>query len=265
MTPPALSTPTSSTLRPPAATAPGANPAASPRARVLGLLLAGEGLLALAPMAVLGPAIGWPASLDLPAAQQLAAIQSQSGAVAAGYGLYLLYSVAIAPLMAVLAWRLLGRGEAALPWVVSIAVLAGLSALARSLGILRWLTVMPDLAVAHARAGTAGDVATQADLQRLFEALNAYGGGVGELLGVGLFMALSLGALAGAAWRQRALPRPLAGGGLVAAAVLAALLLPAVGVATEVPMALAVSLLSLWMLATGLWLARPGRAAAHIV
>lgn len=34
------------------------------RARALGALLIAEGLLALAPIAILGPAIGWPASLD---------------------------------------------------------------------------------------------------------------------------------------------------------------------------------------------------------
>ena len=42
------------------------------RARALGALLVAEGLLALAPIAILGPAIGWPASLDKPAAEQCA-------------------------------------------------------------------------------------------------------------------------------------------------------------------------------------------------
>lgn len=236
---------------------PGAPDAATarPHARLLGALLVGQGLLSLAPMAVLGPAIGWPASLDLPAAQQLAAIHAQPQAVAAGYGIYLLYSVAIAPLMAVLAWRLLGglRMVQALPWVIAIAVLAGLSTLARSVGILRWLTVMPELAVAHAQ----GDPAARLQVERLFSAVHSYGGGIGELLGVGLFMALALGALAWAAGRARTLPWPLAVLGGLSALLLAGLVLPSVGVPLEVPMVAAVSTLSVWMMATGLWLARP--------
>lgn len=218
------------------------------RARGLGALLIAEGLLALAPMAVLGPAIGWPASLDRPAAEQLGAIAAAPGAVQAGYGLYLLYSVLVAPVLIVLAARVFG--DLRHPLAAIVAAFAALSVLARSIGILRWLTVMPELARAHADA----DPATRTQIERLFDALNAYGGGIGELLGVGLFMAIALGTLVVAAWQRRTLPRPLAAAGAVSALLLAGVLLPALGIAVDVPMAAAVTVLSMWMMATGAWI-----------
>lgn len=216
--------------------------------RALGALLIVEGLLALAPLAVLGPAIGWPASLDQPAAQQLAAIARAPDALALGYGLYLLYSVLVAPLMIALAARCCGGLQH--PLALTVAAFGALSALARSIGILRWLTVMPELAGAHVDA----DPAARGQIERLFDALNAYGGGIGEVLGVSLFMALSLGLLAIGALRTRALPRGLAVGGLVTALALAALVLPHLRIDLPMPVAAAVTLLSLWMWCTGRWL-----------
>ena len=48
------------------------------RARGLGWLLIADALLAFAPVAVLGAAIGWPASLDQPAAEQMALIAANA-------------------------------------------------------------------------------------------------------------------------------------------------------------------------------------------
>lgn len=224
------------------------------RARALGALLIAEGLLALAPIAILGPAIGWPASLDKPAAEQLAAIAAAPGAVTAGYAVYLLYSILIAPVMIALAARL--HGGLASPLGMTVAAFAALSALARSIGILRWLTVMPALATAHAGA----DVAGRAQIEQLFSALTSYGGGIGELLGVSLFMALAVGTLSAGALRQGSLPRPLALGGLACAALLVTPLLPALRLPVAVPMAVVVTLLTVWMLACGAWLLRRRRA-----
>lgn len=218
--------------------------------RGLGLLLIAEALLSFAPLVVLGAAIGWPASLDNPAAQQLAAIATHADAVALGYGLYLLYSVLVAPVMIGLAARACGGLQH--PLALTVAAFGALSALARAIGILRWLTVMPALAAAHATA----DSATRAQIERLFEALNDYGGGIGEVLGVSLFMALSLGTLGVGALRSGALPRWLAAAGLVAALMLAALALPALRIELHMPVAAAVSMLSLWMLCAGVWLLR---------
>jgi hypothetical protein len=230
-------------------------PAATPAAtgasgRGLGWLLIAEALLSFAPVVVLGAAIGWPASLDNPAAQQLAAIARQPDAVALGYGLYLLYSVLVAPLMIGLAAR--ACGGLLHPLAMTVAAFGALSALARAIGILRWLTVMPALAGAHAGA----DPAARAQIERLFDALNDYGGGIGEILGVSLFMALSLGMLGVAAWRRASLPRWLAAAGFAVALMLAALALPVLRIELHMPVAVAVSMLSLWMLCAGVWLLR---------
>jgi hypothetical protein len=211
----------------------------------LGLFLIAEGALALAPLAILGPAIGWPASLDAPAAQQLAAIHAAPGALQLGYGVYLLYSLLIAPLMIVLAARQFGG--LAQPLAATIAAFGVLSALARAIGILRWLTVMPELAAAHAAA----EPAQRALIEQLFAATTAYGGGIGELLGVSLLMAISLGLFTGASLVLRLGATWLNALGLIAALLLAGLALPAFGGPDVVPVAAAVSALSVWMWAAG--------------
>ena len=155
--------------------------------RALGALLIFTALLSFAPLAVLGSAFGWPASLSAPAAEQLAAIHANPGALRLGYGLYLLYSILMAPVMIGLASCVLGSVAPVRSAVVS--GFATLSTLARAIGIARWLTVMPALASAHAAA----DAPTRAQIELLFDAVTKYGGGIGELLGVGLFMSLSLG------------------------------------------------------------------------
>ena len=211
----------------------------------LGLLLIAEALLSFAPLAVLGPAIGWPASLGSPAAQQLAAIGAAPTAVATGYAIYLVYSLLIAPLMIVLAARTFG--SLAHPLAATVAAFGALSALARAIGILRWLTVMPVLATAHAAA----DPATRAQIELVFTATTRYGGGIGEVLGVSLLMAASVATLCAGALRQHALPTWLAALGLIAATALAGMALPTLGLPLAVPTAAAVSLLSVWMLAAG--------------
>jgi Domain of unknown function (DUF4386) len=126
--------------------------------RTLAIALVFLTILGFATMALLGPAIGWPASLRLPPADQLIAISESPAAVALGYWVYLLYSVLIAPVCIALAWRVCadaqGRTGAAAQAVVAWVVL---SSLARCIGILRWLTAMPVLATAHAQ----GDASTR--------------------------------------------------------------------------------------------------------
>jgi len=220
--------------------------------RTLGALLIVEALLMFAPLAILGAAIGWPASLGKPAAEQLAAIQANAGMVTLGYGVYLLYSILIAPLMIGLAAQVLGGLQR--PLAVTVAAFGALSALTRSIGILRWLTVMPALAAAHATA----DPAQRSQIELVFTAINSYGGGIGEILGVALFMALSLGTLCVAALFNGGMPRWLAVMGVLSAALLACLAIPVLGGAAVVPVAAAVSLLSAWMIAAGVWALRRG-------
>ena len=138
---------------------------------------------------------------------------------------------------------------------------AALSVLARSIGILRWLTVMPELSRSHAAAGASG----KAGIEQVFVALNSYGGGIGELLGVSLFAAAAVLLLAIGAWRARAVPHWLSALGVFAALSLFALFLPAMGIAVEAPIALAVTALSVWMWVLGGWLIVKHRAAPRRV
>lgn len=233
-----------------AAAATAATAAAPGRSRTLAVLLITDAVLSIAPVAILGAAIGWPASLDNPAAQQLAAIAAAPGAVAFGYGVYLLYSILIAPVMIGLAARVFGGlGH---PLAATVAAFGALSALARCIGILRWLTVMPLLATAHASA----DPALRQQLEWLFTGITEYGGGIGEVLGVSVFMAASVGTLAIGALLRGGMPPWLAAMGLLSAALLAGLALPVLRGPELVPVVAAVSLLSAWMVAAGVWLWR---------
>lgn len=221
--------------------------------RALGALLIADALLSFAPVVILGAAIGWPASLHKPAAEQLAAIAAAPGGVAFGYGVYLLYSLLVAPVMIGLAARTFGG--LASPLAATVAAFGALSALARAIGILRWLTVMPLLAAAHA----GGDAATQRQVALVFDAVHAYGGGIGELLGVSLFMALSVGLLSIGGRLAGVMPTWLAVPGTVSAVMLGALSAPAFGAPAFMPVAAAVSMLSAWMIAAGVWCLRGSR------
>ena len=218
-------------------------------------LLIGTALLSFAPIAILGPAIGWPASLRAPAADQLVAIFKAPQAVAAGYGVYLLFSVLVLPVMLVVARRVFGN--LAHPMAQLVIAFAALSVLARSIGILRWLTVMPQLTSAHASADPQG----QATIEAVFRAVTVWGGGIGELLGVALFMAASVAIAMVCALRLRSTPAWLSGLGLVSAALLFGMFLPTFGIAFNVPIAVSASLVSVWMLAFGVWSAVSKRAA----
>jgi uncharacterized protein with PQ loop repeat len=216
-------------------------------AMAISLFLIFISALSFAPMVILGPAIGWPASLRNPAAEQLAAIAQAPQAVALGYGVYLLYSVLLLPAMVLIARRV--YGSLASVGAVMVVAFAAVSVLARSVGILRWLTVMPELAQQHAKASEA----QRSAIELVFQAVTVWGGGIGELLGVSLFMALSVGIATASAWVRSSMPRWLAGLGMVSALLLFAMLLPALGIAVKVPVAVAVSVLTVWMLAMGVW------------
>lgn len=209
----------------------------------LGGLMLLTALLAFAPVAILGPAIGWPASLARPAADKLQLIAAQPDAVRLGYASYLLYSVLLLPACA----AVLRRWPVGADWHALIMSLVSLSVLARSVGILRWLTIMPSLASQHALADPSG----RKMIELQFQSLNSWGGGIGELLGVSLFMGLALTAL-GLAGQRAQWPRWMWLGALGCAALLYGLAGPLVNVSAKVPTALAVSALSLWLAAVSL-------------
>ena len=111
---------------------------------------------------------------------------------------------------------------------------------------------MPALAAAH----TSADAAQRRQIERLFDAITTYCGGIGEVLGVSLLMAAALGTLCVGAWRDVALPRWLGASGALVAVLLAGLPVPVFRGAELVPVSAAVSALSLWMLSAGVWVMR---------
>ena len=173
-------------------------------ARGLGLLLIAEALLSFAPVLILGAAIGWPASLDKPAAEQLAAIGRQRRC--GGAGLRRVPAV-FGPDRAAddRPGRALFRRPAQPAGADGGRLRRAVGAGARHRH--------PALADGDAGAGHGAcrrRPGARAQIELVFSAVTDYGGGIGEILGVSLFMALSLGTLCVAALLRGGLPKWLA-------------------------------------------------------
>jgi len=209
------------------------------------LLVIAESLLIFAPIAILGAAIDWPASLDLAPAEVLPLILSELPAVRLGYGIYLAYSLLFAFVGTVIAWLAVRGTSGERSTLLTLAVaLAAASALARAIGIIRWLTASAALATARESGGDAAGIeATQL-------AVNTWGGATGELLGVALLASLWLFVVSVLILRHGALPRWLGVTGLGVAALVA---LPAGELfgLTLASVSLTSSVLHLWLLAVG--------------
>lgn len=151
------------------------------KAPLIGLALLQTGLF-LVPLIVLGQAIGWPASLRLPAAEALPLIAREAIAVQIGYWAYLLTSLAFVPLA--VAFRTFANADGERGVMVDTAAALGAAvAVLKMLGIVRWLVAMPTLADTYV---STSDPMTKAAIEVAFVALNGYAGAVGELLGVQL-------------------------------------------------------------------------------
>lgn len=217
-----------------------------------------QGLLIFVPTFVLGAAVDWPASLDDPASIALPRLAENEGAVRFGYFAYLLYSVLFAVTIVLLA-RLVERdltvGIRRL--VVGFAVA---SAIARSLGIVRWLGPMPELADSY---NAASDDSQRFAVASIYEALNSYGGTIGEVLGVGLFAAISIGLLTVGLLRSRTMPRWIAVGGVVSTLALALSAVELFAVDLGPVLTVTVTIVQLWFLATGVWLLARGKSLSN--
>jgi hypothetical protein len=134
-------------------------------------------ILMLSAFIILSSAIDWPQSLDDPASIALPRVLGQSQFMLLGYGFYFLVGILFIPATVALNARLGITGSMASMTVA----LATFSAIAKSIGITRWLFAMPTLAEAYVAPGA--DTQT---IGAIFAVLNEYAGGIGEILGVGL-------------------------------------------------------------------------------
>lgn len=197
---------------------------------------------------ILNRSIGWTASLDEPASVNLPLITEERGAVVFGYGTYLAYSLLIAPL-AVMLYFVLGKDDEASPLLAVAAAVGVMSALARSLGIGRWLFAMPFLAEIYLDPSS-GEATRQA-VSVAYVALNEYSGrGRGAARGVSLTGALWVGLVSVAMLRSGRFPRWLGVLGLLAALLLLQGPLSVVGLGVGLIFAvIGGNVLLVWMLA----------------
>ncbi len=221
--------------------------------RLSGALLIVQGLLIFAPLIVLGGAIGWPGNLSEPASVNLPLMIEQAGAVRLGYLTYLTYSILFWP-VSLLTARVAAGNDTLSPGLKIAAGFGLASMAARSIGILRWLAPMPVLA----RLYTAPDATPelQQAISVVFEGLNAYGGAIGETLGVSLFAALWLVIVSVVFLRRRMLPAWIGVFGLVAALALAINLVELFGVDLGALITATTAVVHLWFLALGVVLLR---------
>jgi hypothetical protein len=213
------------------------------------VLLIIEFFLIFPPLIILGAAINWPASLDEPASVNLPLILEQYAGVMTGYSIYLVYSLLFWP-VAYLTGRVIVGDDPDNPLFRIASAFAALSALARALGIVRWLFAMPVLAQLYTASTATPEL--QASISVVYEMLNAYAGGVGELLGVSLFAVIWLVLISLLIMRQANWPNWLGYFGLVAAASLFLNLFETIGVDMGPMITVSVTLLHFWMLAAAL-------------
>jgi len=231
-------------------------PIDSPPIRGAGWMTLAQGLLLLVPLIVLGAAVEWPASLSDPASLALPRLTDNEGAVRFGYAVYLVYSVLFAVTITMLARLVeldLAKGVRRL--IIGFAIA---SAIARSLGIVRWLAPMPELADAYSTA----DDSQRYTIERLYDAINSYGGTIGEALGVGLFAAIAIGLLAVGLLRSNTIPRWIGVWAVISAIALAVGVVEFFDVDPGPLLTVTVTVVQFWFLATGIWLLTRGSRRA---
>jgi len=170
-----------------------------------------------------------------------------------GYGIYLIYSLLFWPVCYCTGRAIVGN-DMENPLFRVANGFAALSALARSLGIVRWMFAMPVLAAIYVDP-TSSDAAREATVAA-YEMLNSYAGGVGELLGVSLFAVIWLTMTCVLILRSSEFPSWLGYFGFVTAITLFLNTLETLGVDMGPMITVSVSFLHLWMFLMGVTLLR---------
>ena len=213
----------------------------------LGALLIIQSLFIFVPMYILGTAIGWPDSLNFPAKEILPLIHSQATAVSIGYFLYFLYSILFFFTGTILVTELKKTSTNQTSMNIA-ATAAGLSALARVIGILRWLVPFPLLAASYV---STVDPNLRLIQETIYTVGNNYGGGVGELLGVTIFASMWTCIVSWEFITQKNLPTWLGYFGIAAAFASLALMLEVFGIVVSV--SISQTLFHVWLLCVGVY------------
>jgi hypothetical protein len=216
---------------------------------ISGWLLIAESLLIFVPLTVLGSAINWPKSLNDPADKILPLLVENASAVRFGYLVYLGYSILFWAI-ASLTIRVLNGEESDSVWLRIANGFGIASAVARCLGIIRWLVAMPALAKLYTDPTIS--TGTRESIAVVYRALNDYAGSIGEVLGVSLFAGLWLTIVSVRILQTRILPRWLGFLGLVSATLLGVQLARLFSVDLGAFISVSVSVLQLWFLAMGI-------------
>jgi Domain of unknown function (DUF4386) len=216
---------------------------------IAGWLLIAESLLIFVPLTVLGSAINWPKSLSDPADKILPLLVENASAVRFGYLVYLIYSILFWVIASLTIW-VLSDDEPDSIWLRIANGFGIASAVARCLGIIRWLVAMPALATLYTDPTIS--TGTRESISVVYRALNDYAGSIGEVLGVSLFAGLWLAIVSVRILQTRILPRWLGFLGLVSATLLGVQLARLFGVDLGAFISVSVSVLQLWFLAMGI-------------
>lgn len=211
-----------------------------------------QGLILFVPLFVLGAAINWPASLEDPASIALPRLLENESAVRTGYLFYLIYSIIFLITISFLTELVLGKNNQIL--VKIIIGFAVASVLARSIGIIRWLAPMYDLANLWK---ISEDENQRNAISVVFDALNSYGGTIGEVLGVSIFASLAIFLISIGNFLYKSLPKWFSFFGLISSIGLILTSLEIVGYDPGAAViTLGTTLVQLWFLFTGFWLLR---------
>jgi hypothetical protein len=229
--------------------------------RTTAIFLIIEGLLIFAPTIILGAAINWPDSLNQSADVVLRSIYQEADAVRIGYFSYLIYSVLFFPVVALSVHVAAGDDKPNI--FVHLAIGFGaVSALARTIGIIRWLVPMPALAEAYNAPGVS--TTTQESIAITYDMLNNFGGAIGEILGVSMFAAFAMLMVAIVIFKNKGLPKWT---GYFALVSFVSLLVPALeifGVDPGIFLTLSVAVVQFWFLFVGVYLLlRAGALPEH--
>jgi hypothetical protein len=225
-----------------------ANDHALTQGRRAAVLLIGQFIAMWAAFFILAPSINWPASLDEPPGVVLPLILEQSLAVFLGYFSYLVHALFLIPIAAIIP-AALKMGGVMERNALAFGVLAGF---AKALGISRWLFLMPSLAISFVDPATSEG--SKAAIAAIYVAFNAYAGGMGEVLGVGLFAGIWTILISSALIRSGA--RILGSAGVGAAILLFSTLPSVIGIESPVLLTLSGVLWQLWTVALAVFLWR---------